>query len=98
MAALRLGMEFLDKPAWREIIIAPIVEGISLEATDAMLGQFVRNNAASNGHPVGTASMSPFGASYGVVEPDLRLKGVTGLRVIDASVLVSTPFAAPSQR
>ncbi|TDL26776.1 aryl-alcohol oxidase [Rickenella mellea] len=93
VAALRLGLDFLDKPAWREIIIGPIVEGISLQATDATLGQFVRNNAASNGHPVGTASMSPFGASYGVVDPDLRLKGVTGLRVIDASVLPFVPSA-----
>jgi choline dehydrogenase-like flavoprotein len=32
--------------------------------------------------------MSPHGAQYGVVDPDLRVKGIAGLRVIDASVLV----------
>jgi choline dehydrogenase len=40
-------------------------------------------------HPVGTASMSPKGAKYGVLNPDLRVKGVKGLRVVDASAIVS---------
>jgi len=33
--------------------------------------------------------MSPKGAKWGVVDPDLKVKGVEGLRVIDASILVS---------
>lgn len=40
-------------------------------------------------HPVGTVSMSPKGAKYGVLDPDLRVKGVKGLRVVDASAIVS---------
>jgi len=34
--------------------------------------------------------MSPRGANWGVVDPDHRVKGTNGLRVIDVSVLVST--------
>jgi hypothetical protein len=34
--------------------------------------------------------MSPKGADYGVVDPDLKVKGIRGLRVVDASVMVST--------
>ena len=45
-------------------------------------------------HPTGTSSMSPVGANWGVVDPDLRVKGVSGLRVADLSVLVSTFFPA----
>jgi choline dehydrogenase len=45
--------------------------------------------AATTWHPVGTLSMSSRDACYGVVNPDLRVKGVTGLRVVDASIMVS---------
>jgi len=34
--------------------------------------------------------MSPVGANWGVVDPDLKVKGVSGLRIVDLSVLVST--------
>jgi choline dehydrogenase len=40
-------------------------------------------------HPTGTAAMSPKGAHWGVVDPDLKVKGVEGLRIVDGSVLVS---------
>lgn len=33
--------------------------------------------------------MSPKGADYGVVDPDLKVKGIRGLRIVDASVMVS---------
>ncbi len=32
--------------------------------------------------------MSPKGAEYGVVDPDLLVKGVKGLRIVDAAVIV----------
>ncbi|KAF9045836.1 hypothetical protein BDZ89DRAFT_138996 [Hymenopellis radicata] len=37
--------------------------------------------------------MSPKGASWGVVDPDLRVKGVEGLRIVDGSVLPYLPNA-----
>ncbi|RDB16510.1 Pyranose dehydrogenase [Hypsizygus marmoreus] len=55
------------------------------------LNEFIRENASSFFHPVGTAGMSPRGARYGVVDPDLRVKGVDGLRIVDASVLPIVP-------
>ncbi|KAJ7234283.1 hypothetical protein C8J57DRAFT_1089987 [Mycena rebaudengoi] len=35
--------------------------------------------------------MSPKNATWGVVDPDLLLKGATGMRVIDASVMHLVP-------
>jgi hypothetical protein len=43
-------------------------------------------------HLVGSAAMSAQDAKQGVVDPDLLFKGVHGLRIIDASVLVSNSF------
>lgn len=49
----------------------------------------MRAGASSVFHPTGTAAMSPKGADWGVVDPDLKVKGVEGLRIVDGSVLVS---------
>jgi len=82
--ALKRAQRFLTAPVWRDYILAPSVD---LDAfTPEELDQFIRNNTASTSHLVGSAGMSARGAGYGVVDPDLRVKGVKGLRVIDASV------------
>lgn len=44
-------------------------------------------------HALGTAAMSPEGASWGVVDPDLWVKTTVGLRVVDASVIPIAPTA-----
>lgn len=52
---------------------------------DAELVDFVRAKAESVYHPVGTCRMGSDEAS--VVDPQLRVRGVDGLRVVDASVM-----------
>ncbi|RXW18207.1 hypothetical protein EST38_g7641 [Candolleomyces aberdarensis] len=44
-------------------------------------------------HPVGTASISPKGAKHGVLDPELKVKGLKGLRVVDASAIPYVPTA-----
>lgn len=57
--------------------------------TDEELDAYIRNMATPFLHGVGSAAMSPFDATWGVVNPDFRVKGTSGLRVVDASVFVS---------
>ena len=55
------------------------------DLSDAELVEFIRAKAETVYHPVGTCRMGSDEAS--VVDPQLRVRGVEGLRVIDASVM-----------
>ncbi|MEX2450332.1 MAG: choline dehydrogenase [Rhodospirillales bacterium] len=57
--------------------------------TDAEIAQFVRDTSATVYHPVGTCAMGPKGdgGETAVVDIDLRVQGLQGLRVVDASVM-----------
>ncbi|KAF9460997.1 aryl-alcohol oxidase [Collybia nuda] len=86
---IRSARRFAAAPAWADYITSP--SSTSNSTTDAELDEVIRSSASSFFHPVGTAGMSPRGADYGVVDPDLRVKGVKGLRIVDASVLPIVP-------
>jgi len=47
----------------------------------------IRNRADTQYHPVGTCKMGPDDDAYAVVDSRLRVKGVTNLRVVDASIM-----------
>ena len=57
--------------------------------SDAQIEQFVRRHADTIYHPVGTCRMGPDAARGAVVDARLRVHGVDGLRVVDASVMPS---------
>ena len=57
----------------------------ALAQSDAQIEQFVRNHADTIYHPVGTCRMGP--GPMDVVDARLRVHGVAGLRVVDASVM-----------
>jgi choline dehydrogenase-like flavoprotein len=57
--------------------------------SDAQIEQFIRGHADTIYHPVGTCRMGPDPAAGAVVDARLRVHGVDGLRVVDASVMPS---------
>jgi len=57
--------------------------------SDADLDAFVRRTAEVGHHPVGTCAMGTGPAA--VVDPQLRVRGLQGLRVVDASVMPTVP-------
>ena len=54
--------------------------------SDEQLEGFTRKTAVTAHHPAGTCRMGPHGDASAVVDPELRVMGVDGLRVVDASV------------
>ncbi len=56
-------------------------------ASDEELVAFIRAKAETVYHPVGSCRMGRADDNHAVVDPQLRVRGVAGLRVIDASVM-----------
>jgi choline dehydrogenase len=57
--------------------------------SDAQLGHYVRNHAESYHHQAGSCRMGL--DAFAVVDPELRVHGIDGLRVADASVMPAVP-------
>jgi choline dehydrogenase len=80
----------LSRQLKSEIAPGPGVRG------DAEVREWIRGNLSTIYHPVGTCAMggdSRLAASKltSVVDPELRVRGVEGLRVVDASVMPTVP-------
>lgn len=84
----KVSREIFAQPAFDPYRGAPIFPERS-DLSDAELVAFIRRKAESVYHPVGTCRMGDDDAA--VVDASLRVRGVEGLRVVDASVMPSLP-------
>jgi len=80
----KLSRELFAQPAFDAYRGAPIFPERN-DLSDAELVAFIRAKAETVYHPVGSCRMGSDDAS--VVDPELRVRGVEGLRVVDASVM-----------
>jgi choline dehydrogenase-like flavoprotein len=87
---LRLAREILSQPAMTRYVQAEVLPGARLQS-DAELFEYACANAKTDHHPVGTCRMGPASDPASVVTPDLKLIGLDGLRVVDASVMPFVP-------
>jgi choline dehydrogenase len=55
--------------------------------SDADLREHCKRTVKTNYHPVGTCRMGAADDPLAVVTPDLRVRGVDGLRIFDASMM-----------
>ena len=87
---MRLSRRLLAAPA-----LAPYYDGEDLPGpavrTDDEVLDFARQNCSTVFHPMGTCRMGPAADPMAVVDETLRLHGLVGLRVADASVMPTMP-------
>jgi choline dehydrogenase len=84
VAGVKILRAIHAQPAFRELWDREILPGPAVR-TDAEILDAIRTTGGTVFHPVGTCRMGS--DERAVVDPDLRVRGVSGLRVADASVM-----------
>ena len=83
MGGMRLLMDIASQPALKPYCVDPFL--VPLGDSDEELRAHIARTTFAVYHPVGTCAMGS------VVDDELRVRGVEGLRVVDASVMPVVP-------
>lgn len=86
LAGIRVARRIASQNALRDLIVEELLPGPAA-TTDEQLADDVRNRGVATLHPVGTCAMGH--GPDAVVDPRLRVRGIAGLRVVDASIMPS---------
>jgi len=84
IAGMKIAREICASPAMKRYIVEENVPGAACHSDDELL-DYARRTGATLYHPVGTCRMGP--DPMAVVDEELRVRGVGGLRVVDASIM-----------
>lgn len=85
-AGVRMAREVAAQPSMKPFVGAEIAPGLA-KSSDADIDAHIRATSITVHHPLGTCRMGPDSDPGSVVDPQLRVRGVKGLRVVDASVM-----------
>jgi choline dehydrogenase len=84
ITGVRIARDIARQAALRSLIVEETAPGVATQ-TDEEIAADVRQRGVSNLHPVGSCGMGS--GPMAVVDPRLRVHGVPGLRVVDASIM-----------
>jgi len=85
---LKLAREIMSQPALKPYVLAERLPGPGA-VTDEDLFDYGCANAKTDHHPVGTCKMGT--DAMAVVDPELKVRGIEGLRVCDSSIMPRVP-------
>lgn len=86
IAGLRLGRQMVRSAEMADIFVEETTPGDDIQSDDELL-HFARTYGTTVFHLMGTCRMGPDNDANAVVDDQLRVRGVEGLRVADASVI-----------
>ena len=89
---MRLVREIFNRPELSTYFDAETLPGPQATTDDELL-DYARRNGNTGYHLVGTCRMGPAGDTRSVVDDELRVHGIEGLRVVDASIMPMLPSA-----
>ncbi len=89
VGAVEIAFELADQPAYRNLTRRWVTPPRRLDRTGIIA--FLRDACVSYFHPVGTCAMGR--SPQAVVDAQLRVHGLDGLRIADASIMPAIPSA-----
>ncbi len=89
-ASVRLTREIFRQPAFAPHVGREIQPGEAAES-DSAIDDFLRKHLESAYHPCGACKMGSSDDPLAVVDPQTRVIGLEGLRVVDSSIMPSIP-------
>jgi choline dehydrogenase len=89
VAGLRMAREYAAAAPLAKMCAAELAPGDGV-GTDHELRDYIRRGIVTLYHPAGTCAMGG-DRKNSVVDPQLRVRGIDGLRVVDASVMPALP-------
>jgi choline dehydrogenase len=92
LAGMKLARRLLRSPALAEWFDHESLPGERVQSDDELL-DFARHYGSTSYHLIGTARMGPASDPTAVVDDELRVHGMQGLRVVDASIMPVMPSA-----
>lgn len=88
--AMREARRIVSMPSLKRLSGQDLSPGPNIHEDNAMEA-FIRERVATTYHPVGTCKMGPASDPMAVVDAQLRVHGIQGLRVADASIMPTVP-------
>jgi choline dehydrogenase len=92
LGALKAARAVLAAPPLAPFVVRELFPGQDVQSDEDWLA-FARQYGNSSYHLVGTCRMGPASDPSSVVDDRLRVRGVRGLRVVDASIMPTMPSA-----
>jgi choline dehydrogenase len=92
LGGMRLVRRMLNTPELGRFLEAETLPGPDVQSDDELL-DFAKKNGSTTYHLIGTAKMGPETDPMAVVSDRLQVHGMTGLRVVDASIMPSMTSA-----
>ena len=86
IGGLKIARRLVEQPALRPYVKFEITPGQDCQTDDELL-DFALRTGATVYHPVGACKMGPDSDPTAVVDPRLKVRGISGLRVADGSIM-----------
>ena len=92
LAGMRIARDLMQTPEFAPHVEREELPGPDVNTEDEMLDYYCQN-ATTTFHLMGTCRMGPESDPTSVVDDQLRVRGLEGLRVADASIMPTMPSA-----